>query len=52
MITFGRFGHKKDKEKDQKLFLEYLNGLLDDFINFLNPNAIPSNLSEKELITP
>jgi hypothetical protein len=30
MITFGRFGHKKDKEKDQKMFLESLNDLLDD----------------------
>ena len=52
MITFGRFGHKKDKEKDQKMFLESLNDLLDDFTNFFNPNAIPNNLSEKELITP
>ena len=52
MITFGRFGHKKDKEKDQKIFLESLNALLDDFTNFFNPNAIPNNLSEKELITP
>jgi len=51
MITFGRFGHKKDKEKDQKLFLESLNNLLDDFKDlFRSENS--SNLSEKELIAP
>ena len=51
MITFGRFGHKKDKEKDQKLFLESLNNLLDDFKDlFRSENS--SNLSEKELIEP
>ena len=52
MITFGRFGHKKDKEKDQKLFLEYLNGLLDDLTNFYNPRTQKKKLSEKEIINP
>jgi hypothetical protein len=52
MITFGRFGHKKDKEKEQKMFLKYLYLLLEDFTNFFNPKDIPNNLIEKELVTP
>jgi len=56
MITFGRFGPKKDKkesqEKDKEKFLESLNILLDDFTNFFNPNAIPNNLKEEEIIIP
>ena len=28
MITFGRFGHVEDKEKEKTLYLEYLNDLM------------------------
>ena len=56
MITFDRFGRKKDKkesqEKDMENFLESLNLLYDDFTNFFNLNAIPHNLKEEEIIIP
>ena len=28
MITFGRFGHVEDKEKEKEIFLKYLNDLI------------------------
>ena len=43
MITFGRFGRKNDKEKDQENFLESLNILLDDLTNFFNPRTQKKN---------
>ena len=52
MITFGRFGRKNDKEKDQENFLESLNILLDDLTNFYNPRTQKKKLSEKEIINP
>jgi len=56
MITFGRFGHKKGKEKDQEKdkenFLESLNSLFYELTNFDNSHDQTKILSEKEIITP
>ena len=56
MITFGRFGPNKDKEKDQEkdkgYFLESLNSLFDEITNVCDPKALEKYLSEKEIISP
>ena len=48
MITFGRFGHKEDIEKEKKRFLELLNELLYE-LNYLRGRK---NYSENEIIKP
>ena len=52
MITFGRFGPTKDKEKDKGFFLESLNSLFNEITNVCDPEALEKYLSEKEIISP
>jgi hypothetical protein len=50
MITFGRFGHVEDKEKEKTLYLEYLNDLMHKMNNtFLQDMTI---YKEIEIIKP
>jgi hypothetical protein len=50
MITFGRFGHVEDKEKEKTLYLEYLNDLMHKMNNtFLQDMTI---YKETEIIKP
>jgi len=51
MITFGRFGPNKDKEKDKGYFLESLNSILVEHTYIYNPQAQTKDLSEKEINT-
>ncbi len=49
MITFGRFGHKEDIEKEKKEFLFHLN----DLMNHLNRDPFGKHkYNEKEIIKP
>ena len=48
MITFGRFGHKEDIQKDRELFLESLNNLIYE----LNSYKGKKDYKEMEIIKP
>ena len=47
MITFGRFGHSEDIQKDKEFFLEQLNYL----IYKLNGFNVKDDYKEEEIIT-